>query len=157
MSYNKYMKTKAVICDLDGTLCDAKHRLHHIKKNPKDWDSFFKEADKDLPNQWCLATMQALQAQGFKILFVTGRRTDELKVTIDWIKKHTPFEANMGDNLFMRASGDRREDTVVKKEIYHKLIEPNYEVLLAIDDRTRIFKMWRSLGIPALLCDNWED
>jgi hypothetical protein len=34
---------KAVIIDIDGTLADTTHRLHHIKSKPPNWDAFFAE------------------------------------------------------------------------------------------------------------------
>ena len=34
---------RAVICDIDGTLADVQHRLHHLEGDPKDWDGFFAE------------------------------------------------------------------------------------------------------------------
>ena len=42
------MKQKAIIVDIDGTIGDLSHRLHHIK-NPegkKDFDKFHAEAHK---------------------------------------------------------------------------------------------------------------
>jgi hypothetical protein len=30
-----------ILVDIDGTLADCTHRLHHIQKQPKDWDAFF--------------------------------------------------------------------------------------------------------------------
>ena len=35
---------KAFIFDIDGTLADASHRLHHIQNGNKDWDAFFARA-----------------------------------------------------------------------------------------------------------------
>lgn len=30
-----------IVFDLDGTLADCEHRIHHITKEPKDWRAFF--------------------------------------------------------------------------------------------------------------------
>ena len=38
-----------VVFDLDSTLADGEHRLHHIKKEPKDWDAFFAKCRGDKP------------------------------------------------------------------------------------------------------------
>ena len=40
-----------IICDIDGTLADLHHRLHHIKNGNKNWDAFFAEVKDDLPIQ----------------------------------------------------------------------------------------------------------
>ena len=38
-----------IIVDIDGTIADCSHRLHYIKGEKKDWNSFFKAAGKDKP------------------------------------------------------------------------------------------------------------
>ena len=36
------MKTKRIcIFDIDGTLANCDHRLHHVKNKPKNWDAFY--------------------------------------------------------------------------------------------------------------------
>ena len=40
---------KAIIFDIDGTLANLDHRLRHILNEPKDWDSFYRDIDKDQP------------------------------------------------------------------------------------------------------------
>jgi hypothetical protein len=57
----------------------------------------------------------------------------------------------------MRGATDRRPDTEIKREIYRKQIQPHYDVVLAIDDRKRVVKMWREEGILALRCSDWEE
>ena len=37
-----------VIFDIDGTLVNIEHRLPHIMKKPKDWDTFRKPELKEL-------------------------------------------------------------------------------------------------------------
>lgn len=146
------MKTRAVICDLDGTLCDANHRVHYIEKQPKNWVKFFAESFRDPVNTWCLDMMKEYHAQGVEILFVTGRHDGLVKSTLGWLFTHTPFEVELNRNLFMRGEGDFREDTIVKKEIYEKVIAPHYEVIMAVDDKPSIIKMWESFGIPVIHC-----
>lgn len=39
---------RAAIIDIDGTLADCRHRLHHVLPGRKrDWDAFFGEMDDD--------------------------------------------------------------------------------------------------------------
>ena len=82
------MKTKAIIVDIDGTLSDLTHRLHHVK-NPegkKHFDNFFAEAHKDTPKQNVIDVIRKLQLDqcehcyeeedttpAYTTLFVTGR------------------------------------------------------------------------------------
>ena len=35
--------------DIDSTLADCSHRLHHIQKQPKAWTSFFAACNYDTP------------------------------------------------------------------------------------------------------------
>ena len=41
--------TKAVIFDIDGTLADCSHRLHHVTGDKRDWNKFFAEMSEDPP------------------------------------------------------------------------------------------------------------
>ena len=50
----------------------------------------------------------------------------------------------------MRDKGNFEQDEIIKERIFHKEIEPNYNVLAIFDDRDKVVKMWRNLG---LLCN----
>lgn len=41
--------TPCYLFDIDGTIADISHRIHHIKGETKDWRSFFAACDGDLP------------------------------------------------------------------------------------------------------------
>ncbi len=147
-------KPKALICDLDGTLSNASHRVHFIERRPKDWNSFFKGQIKDPVNQWCLDLIQEKANEGVKILFVTARPENQSRSTIEWLHQKTSFKVEIGQNLFMRPNGDRREDVIIKNKIYEDLIKPHFEVVLAVDDKETIIEMWKTHGINACLCTN---
>lgn len=92
-----------------------------------------------------------LQDIDLEVLFVTGRpdRDNVRADTYRWL-----YDNNLGpDGLFMRpgflANGkhDYRPDFIVKNEIYQNLIEPNYDILFAIDNRPQVLKMWQSVGV----------
>lgn len=38
---------RAVVFDIDGTLSDASHRLHHVTGGNRNWDAFFTEMAAD--------------------------------------------------------------------------------------------------------------
>lgn len=152
---------KTLICDLDGTLCNAKHRIHHIEKNPKDWKSFFESARSDETNMWCLELMGSMRRSGYRILFVTGRGEEDRDLTERWLHDNVPWFIKYGESahpgLLMRPAGDRRPDYEVKAEIYRELIEPKYHVLFVVEDRGSVVRMWRELGLTVLQCDDWEE
>ena len=81
-------KTKAIIVDLDGTLCDVEHRVHHVQGSNKNWHEFHSLLVEDGLNHWCFELMAAMSAQGYKILFVTGRGEGYREPTEAWLTRH---------------------------------------------------------------------
>jgi predicted kinase len=80
------------------------------------------------------------------ILLVSGRIDNCKEITENWLQEHDiPYS-----NIFMRKTGDNRCDTVVKQELFEEHIEPFFNVLFVLDDRDRVVRMWRELGIPCL-------
>ena len=143
---------KAILVDLDGTLADIEHRVHHVQSEEKDWKAFNEGIPLDSLNGWCADLVKAMQGESYKIIFITGRSEACREVTVDWLAKHDiSFE-----HLYMRSSKDRREDFEVKKEIYLNDIKKDYEVVFVVEDRASVVKMWRSIGLVCLQCD-WGD
>ncbi len=56
------------------------------------------------------------------------------------------------DHLFMRKTGDKRRDDIVKKEIYEENIRGKWNVAFVVDDRKRVVDAWRSLGLTCFQC-----
>lgn len=143
------MTSKSIIVDLDGTLCNIDHRLHHIKGERKDWDAFFAGIMDDSVNEWCVEIVTGMQKMGAEILFITGRMWKYEDVTHDWIK-HIAGIRHW--SLFMREDGDYRPDWEVKQDIYRLMIMPYDNVLFALDDRQQVVDMWRRNGVTCLQC-----
>lgn len=141
-------KTKAILVDLDGTLCDVEHRVHHVRGENKNWKEFNALMVHDELNHWCFELMEAMSARGYKIIFVTGRGEGNRVHTEDWLKKHNVKY----EHLYMRAAIDYREDSDVKEEIYLEKIEQNYQVLFVVDDRKSVVDRWRKLDLICLQC-----
>lgn len=141
-------KQKAIIIDLDGTLCNTNHRQHFMQTNPKNWKSFYNALSLDEPNRWCSALIEGMISEGFAIIFVSGRPEDYREETIEWLKRHWFYSGP----LFMRLPKDFRKDCLVKEEIYRKNIEPFYDILFCVDDRQQVVDMWRELGLTCLQC-----
>ena len=139
---------KAIIVDLDGTLCDVEHRVHHVHSKPKNWKAFNQAMDQDQPYFWCIELIAAMKARGYKVFFVTGRDENFREMTESWLAKHkVEF-----DELHMRKKADFREDSEVKEEIYVKKIEKRAQVLFVVDDRKSVVERWRKLGLTCLQC-----
>lgn len=143
------------IIDIDGTIADCSHRLHYLDEKPPNWDAFFAAMIDDTPIKGMADLLNSLD---LCIIYITGRPDSYYDVTVKWLEKHGfPQE---GCEVFMRTDGDKRPDTIVKREIYEDMVrvggygsEPYCkpeDVLFAIEDRKRVVDMWRSLGILTL-------
>lgn len=136
--------------DIDGTLADLTHRLHHIQPplradgqyGPKNWDAFFDACGDDKPIPHMIGICRDLMASA-PVVFVSGRSDRTRRVTQNWLASNCLF----GD-LYMRRDGDHRPDHIVKAELLDKIIADGKTPIMAFDDRDQVVKMWRSKGIP---------
>lgn len=147
--YNQFLKPKpekieeieglpsAVICDLDGTLAI------HNGRSPYDTEL----CGADLVNE----TIKRILLNGLdgneEVIFVSGREDTFRKHTIRWIKDKVKL---VGYSLYMRPEGDTRPDQIVKKEIFDNHIRGKYNIKFVLDDRDRVVRMWRDLGLTCL-------
>ena len=58
---------KCFLIDIDGTVANGDHRLHHILKEPKAWDNYFLECGNDTPISHMHAVVTGL-SEHFKIV-----------------------------------------------------------------------------------------
>lgn len=123
------VRRPAYVFDVDGTLALRGDR------DPYRWQ----DADGDQPNAAVVAVARAMAASGVDIVYVSGRPEDARGLTERWIESVVAVSGP----LFMRPSGDFRKDTDVKREIYHRHIEPNFAVMGVFDDRDQVVRMWR--------------
>ena len=149
---------KAIIFDIDGTLADVQHRLHHLP----DWNRFFAEMGNDPEiSEVCWLADKLIHASmfedadksepDFRVIVVSARPDDYRKVTQNWLQSTLRWYAWI-DKIYMRKSGDFRQDSIVKAEILQQIIDDGYEPWLVIDDRPQVVEMWRSYGICTLQC-----
>lgn len=148
-----------VLVDIDGTLSDPSHRLHHIHPpsirdfdvplnhiwKPR-WDLFGAEVDKDLPNSRIIELVRHLSLH-YWIIIVSGRSPEhgcEIK-TEDWLDTHLGIPYL---HLFMRQGGDYKPDYEHKQEILDLL--PHDRIAFTIDDRNQVVQMWRKNGLTCL-------
>ena len=79
-----------MVFDLDGTLCDDRHRAHHIEYPPKDMDAYNAELGYDPPVPGVVEL--AIMAQNADHLGVLSGRDDKwLGPTRDWLRKQGLF------------------------------------------------------------------
>lgn len=142
-----------VIFDLDGTLADIRHRVHHVRGTRPDWEAFFAECIHDLPN---LPVVNALRAHVFAgdRVEVWSARSDIVRLeTEDWLWKQGIDPRRL---TRMRAAGGTTPDTVLKRYWLNQL-HPDERPDVVYDDRQRVVDMWREEGIACFqVTANWE-
>ena len=124
-----------------------KRREVSTKPNGKlDWGKFFNSTNikLDEPNLPVIKMAQLFSEQGFNIVILSGRSNKTETATRSWLSKNkVPF-----NKLIMRNSETDHftPDWVLKKNMLDENLDIN-DVFLVVDDRDRVVKLWRSLGL----------
>lgn len=136
-------KPKAIIVDVDGTIANR------VGRNPFEWE----KVGQDSPRSFIIdmITNYCKYYKTHNLVFLSGRDSICRQETIDWIAEHFNLPKD-GVEIYMRAEGDMRKDTVIKEELFWEHIEPTYNVIGAFDDRPVIVRLWHTLGIPNVIC-----
>lgn len=132
---------KCILVDLDGTLS----LFDREKKNPYHRDFENDAVSKPVK---MVVDMYMNVHPSRTVFFVSGRSGKYRKQTLQFLEE----KAAMGKEgfhfeLIMREEGDNRKDSIIKEEIYEKIIKPKYEVDFVIDDRKQVKEMWVSKGV----------
>lgn len=130
-----------ILCDIDGTIANGEDRASkYLSGEKKDWDGYYSELRFDKPIESVIRAVRYLK-EDHTVCLVSGRPDTYQRETTEWlIHNNVPH-----DFLFMRAGSDRREDSIIKKEILDKL--PKHKIDLVLDDRPRVIRMWRENGL----------
>ncbi len=141
-NYKRYVpdesKPKAIWIDLDGTIAINSYRGHH------DYDKVI----TDTPRLDVISMLSAwMERDGLTPVFMSGRPESCREDTVKWLLNYfddVPY-------LYMRTTGDNRSDRIVKEELFWEYLEPNWNIVAAIDDRPRITRLEIDLGIPLVI------
>ncbi|MEE1926949.1 hypothetical protein V1J52_01925 [Streptomyces sp. TRM 70351] len=135
------------VFDLDGTLSDTRHRLHHLARRPKDWGAFFRTAPHDPP--LAAGVELALRwARECEIGYVTGRPERCRGDTERWLAGH----GLPAGELWMRGGGDRRPAKVAKLELLRQ-VAATRTVAVVVDDDAQVCAAYRAAGFPVVEAD----
>lgn len=129
---------KAICVDLDGTVALHKNR------DPFDYNRCY----DDEPNTPVVNCVKAMEAMGYKIVFVSAREDFCRELSERWLLEKCNFKE--GFELHMRKTGDFRKDSIVKDEIYKGRIMPRYYVEFILDDRKQVVDRLREMGFTVL-------
>jgi hypothetical protein len=137
---------KTVIVDIDGTLADCRHRLHHVLPGARrNWNAFFAAMSDDSLIHPVADVVRQLAVES-KVVLCSGRPEDYRPATEAWLDAYgVPRDA-----LYMRPAGDTRPDHVVKAQILDGIRADGYEPFIVIDDRQSVVDMWRENGLVCL-------
>lgn len=142
------MKPPAFLVDIDGTIA---------RRGDRDiYDASKCHLDEPITE---VITLIRAASDGYDdgdapfLIVVSGRHTGHQAPTEAWLAHHFPDY----DELHLRQEGDWRSDEIVKREIYERRIAPRYEVRAVFDDRLRVARMWRSLGLPLFYVGDFTD
>jgi phosphoglycolate phosphatase-like HAD superfamily hydrolase len=144
------------IFDIDGTLADCSHRLPLIDRSRAggpNWDAFFAACDKDTPIEPVIEVAKDLLAEGYQIIYLTGRPFSAMLTTSAWLRA----QGLPGSPIIMRADGDHRPDTEVKREHLGQLIENDTEIVGVFEDSPSVCRVWRELGLIVFQVGSGEE
>lgn len=148
------MNDKVVIFDLDGTLANIDHRLHHVQDGNKNWDAFYAACPADGPVEPIIELARMCDDAGHTIVISSGRSENVRKETEEWLAKHNVNYAR----LFMRPNACFTPDQALKKAwLDEGLFGPKENILFVVEDRDRMVQMWRQQGITVLQCAQWVE
>lgn len=121
----------AVLFDIDGTLARI------VSRDPYDETRVL----EDLPDDPTVYLLRTLKDAGEHIIVMSGRSEGCRQDTQLWLDEHVAPDLP----LFMRASGDGRRDSVVKRDLFEEHVAGRYNVRFVVDDREQVVRMWRTM------------
>lgn len=122
----------AVIVDLDGTLALM------VNRGPFDAS----KCETDEVNE----VVRGIIVHHDHVVLMSGRSGEFREHTQRWLLANNIRY----DELHMRAEGDQRKDSIVKRELFDAHIRGRWNVSFVLDDRQQVVDMWRGLGLVCL-------
>jgi len=141
VEYNEILQD-CIIVDCDGTLS--------IRGSRSPYD--FSKVREDKVNEPIKNLVNFLSSDIFnedkslRVFIFSGRDDVSIGDTKIWLKENQIYY----DFIYMRETGDKRSDEIVKQELYEQYVKGKYNVLYIIDDRKKVIDMWRKLGLTTL-------
>lgn len=126
---------KAWIFDMDGTLA-----LFDGIRGPYEFD----KVGLDAPHEHVVRLAHMVQDAGYEILITSAREDFCMDDTKEWLDRHGVKYSRM----FMRTTGDKRADNIVKNELFNANIRNDYHICGVVDDRLSVCRLWFDLGLP---------
>lgn len=131
------MKQKAIVVDLDWTLCELKEfdERHSHKWDEKLIDSMYEELDKE----WFPLDVD--------IIILTWRKGKFREITKSWLIDNGVWF----DTLIMQEGSTAKKNEVFKEEKLKELMEV-YDIQMVYDDNHKVWEVCKRLGLPFNPC-----
>jgi len=134
----------AIICDMDGTLALMNGRSPYDVEKCK--EDLVNHSVAEIVREFHLSNNRLDGRPSVHVIIVSGRDDIYKEHTREWLITHgIPH-----NGIYMRRATDKRDDTIVKKEIYETYIKGKFNVLFVLDDRSKVVDMWREQGLTCL-------
>lgn len=145
-----------VIFDLDGTLADCGHRMHHImpqppidpvtgKKNKRRYDLFHHACVDDTVIEPVAGFYRTFVADpAVTVVVLSGRDAATYDKTVQWFADNS---LPMPDELLLK-QGDQQLPDVEQKRFHADRLEKKYgkPISMVFEDRARVVAMWKARG-----------
>ena len=147
------IKNNWVIFDLDGTLADIEiRRKMATKSNGKmDWEVFFADRliELDEPNHPVIKIAKLLwEDSKHNIAIFSGRSESTSEVTRKWLHKH-----GIHYNVLKMRPTDNKHKFMPDEKLKLQWLNEMYwkdNVVAVFDDRDKVVKMWREIGLTCM-------
>lgn len=124
-----------VVFDIDGTLAE-----HH--RSPYD----YAKLGTDTVHEHIRALNEMYWNAYRTVFIVSGRPDTYYRETKQWLDDN----GIQYDALYMRRGDDKRDDRDVKQEIFDTKLRDEYAVEVWVDDRDRVVRRMRKLGVKVM-------
>ena len=141
------MKKKAIIVDMDGTICK------NVTGRPWYGKGAAEGMLTDAPYTDIINMLRVyLEEYEIQLLILTGRNdTPEIRqATLEWLERNWFYP----DKLLMRKPKDYSKTVVYKEKTYTEQIEPYYDVIMVFEDNNACVQMFRDKGLIVLQPQN---
>ena len=146
-----------IIFDIDGTIANCEHRMHHImpvpshdpvtgRKVQKRFDRFHRDCVDDTPIPAVVDIYKRYVADPeVTVVLLTGRPYSARQDTVDWFVKH---DLSGYDQLFTKFEDQDYMPDKEQKPLVADLVEAEYgrPVDMVFEDRARVVQMWKDRG-----------
>ena len=137
------MNFKYIIVDIDGTIA-----IHNNIRGHHEYDKVL----LDKPIEQTIEIIKLLHINPLnRIIYLTGRPDKCKEDTEQWLYTHIYNDYPSGLSLYMRTTGDFRDDSIIKKELLYKVMNDykmtKDDIYCVFDDIIRVINMWLDEGL----------